>query len=129
MLATLEFFMLASDPILAAKIDGLASVMDTRFKAHEKEQAGVVAWMERLANGVDRIIEMGSTMTSVQHRISAVEHATQDQALDIDGLDTRMSDIESHRKADSLRSSLTKWGLGATGGALVAYAVQAFLGK
>lgn len=118
-----------SDPILVAKIDGLASVVDTRFKAHEKEQAGVVAWMERLANGLDRLVEMGSTMTAVQHRIAAVEHTARDQALDIDGLDTRMSDIESNRKADGLRSSLTKWGLGATGGALVAYAVQTFLGK
>lgn len=115
--------------LLEAKIDGLATVMNTRFSAHEKEQAGVVAWMERLANGLDRLVEMGSTMTAVQHRVAAVEHVARDHALDLDGLDTRMSDIESNRKAEKLRSSWVGWGLGATGGALVAYAVQTFLGK
>lgn len=113
---------------LEAKIDGLAANMETRFSSHEKEQAGMVSWMERLSSSVDKLVELGGSMVAVQQRMSVIEGSQRDQALDIDGLDNRMSDIESTRKADKLGSEITKWTLGATGGAILAFFMNKLLG-
>lgn len=113
---------------IKAQLDGLKDHMDTRFAAHERDQAGMVAWMERLSASVDRLVDFGSSLLAIQQRTAAIEGAVSDVKIDIDGLDTRMSDIESNRKADAAKNDITKWGLGATGGAIVAYVVQQLIG-
>lgn len=113
---------------LEAKIDGLAQNMETRFAAHEKEQAGMVAWMERLSSSVDRLVDFGSSLLAIQQRTTNVEGRVSDIQLDIDALDSRMSDIESEKKADGLKTGFMKWGLGITGGAFLTLIVQKIIG-
>ena len=111
------------------KIDGLKAVTETRFAHLEKEQAGMVAWMERLSASVDRLVDFGSSLLAVQQRTSNVENMVRDQALDIDGLDHRLSDIESSRKADNLKGKWVEWLLALTGGAFATLIVQKILGE
>lgn len=104
---------------IEAKIDGLQNVMEARFSSHEKEQAGIIAWMERLSASIERMVDFGNTVTALQHRTAAVEGSQSDMTLDIDALDTRLSNIEVNRKADAVRQGAISTGLGAALGALI----------
>lgn len=76
------------------KLDAIKDEMDVRFSHVEREQAGMRDWMERLSNSIERLAEVTSNFLALQQRVSSVERSHSDLALDVDGLDTRMSDIE-----------------------------------
>ena len=114
---------------LEAKIDAVGSIMEARFSHADMERAGLVSWMERVSGAVDRLVALSSNILLIQQRTQTVEASVADMALDIDGLDTRMSDIESNRKADVKTSKLLISGLSATGGALAIYLFDKLIGK
>lgn len=113
---------------LEEKIVGGFKAVDQRFSAIEREQNGIISWLERLSASVEKLTEFGGALVSLQTRQAHIEARQTDMALDIDNLDGRMSDIESNKKVADWRNGAIIAILSSIATAIVGVAVSVAFG-
>lgn len=102
---------------LEAKIDGL-----------QREQNGMAAWLERLSLGIERVADFGATMAVLQTKQAHTDGVLSDLSLDVDGLETRLSSIESNNKVGRWVTNSALALISTIIGAYLAFAIPKILG-
>lgn len=113
---------------IEAKIDGLRDTTEARLAGIEREQHGIVSWLERLSASVEKVADFAGALLTVQTKQAHFDAKLTDVILDIDGLDSRMSDIESDRKLSRWRDGAIIAGLSSAATAAIAFASGKVLG-